>query len=78
MLWCMSTKSFIEGGEAGELLKGGGEILGEQGSRQTSLPDAQQQLLEELFKLKKMVIFNFSGGYIDLRECKKYADTVAL
>lgn len=78
IIFCSGLDCSFEGEQAGELLKGGGGMLGEQGDRQTlSLPDVQKQLLEELFELKKkIIILNFSGGCIDLRDCKKHADAV--
>lgn len=78
IIFCGGLDCSFEGEQAGELLKGGGGMLGEQGDRQTlSLPDVQLQLLKKLFELKKkIIILNFSGGCIDLRDCKKHADAV--
>ncbi|MGN1123153.1 MAG: glycoside hydrolase family 3 C-terminal domain-containing protein, partial [Eubacterium sp.] len=78
ILFCTGLDCSFEGEEAGELLQGGGGMLGEQGDRQNlSLPDVQQELLQKLFALnKKLIVLNFSGGCIDLRECKKHADAV--
>ena len=78
IIFCGGLDCSFEGEEAGELLKGEGGMLGEQGDRQTlSLPDVQRKLLEELFRLKKkIIILNFSGCCIDLRDCKKHADAV--
>lgn len=78
IIFCGGLDCSFEGEQAGELLKGGGGMLGEQGDRQTlSLPDVQQQLLKQLFELKKkIIILNFSGGCIDLRDCKKHADAI--
>lgn len=78
ILFCSGLDCSFEGEQAGELLQGGGGMLGEQGDRQSlSLPDVQQELLKKLFSLnKKIVILNFSGGCIDFRECKKHADAI--
>ncbi|MGN0521177.1 MAG: glycoside hydrolase family 3 C-terminal domain-containing protein [Eubacterium sp.] len=78
ILFCGGLDCSFEGEEAGELLQGGGGMLGEQGDRSSlALPDVQQELLNKLFKLnKKIIVLNFSGGCIDLRECKKHADAV--
>lgn len=78
IIFCSGLDCSFEGEEAGELLKGGGGMLGEQGDRRTlSLPDVQQHLLKKLFELhKKIIVLNFSGGCIDLRDCKKNADAV--
>lgn len=78
ILFCSGLDCSFEGEEAGELLNGGGGMLGEQGDRKTlSLPEVQQNLLEKLFKLnKKIVILNYSGGCIDFRDCKKNADAI--
>ncbi|MGN0485601.1 MAG: glycoside hydrolase family 3 C-terminal domain-containing protein [Acutalibacteraceae bacterium] len=78
IIFCGGLDCSFEGEEAGELLQGGGGMLGEQGDRQSlALPDVQQELLHKLFPLgKKMIVLNFSGGCIDLRECKKNADAV--
>lgn len=78
ILFCSGLDCSFEGEEAGELLKGGGGMLGKQGDRKTLLlPDVQRELLEKLFKLnKKIIILNFSGGCIDLREYKGKADAI--
>ncbi|MGN0447410.1 MAG: glycoside hydrolase family 3 C-terminal domain-containing protein [Acutalibacteraceae bacterium] len=78
ILFCSGLDCSFEGEQAGELLQGGGGMLGEQGDRQSlMLPEVQQILLEKLFALnKKITVLNFSGGCIDLRECKKHADAV--
>ncbi len=78
ILLCTGLDCSFEGEQAGELLQGGGGMLGEQGDRQAlSLPDVQQELLKKLFELnKKIIILNFSGGCIDLRECKSHADAI--
>ena len=75
---CTGLDCSFEGEEAGELLQGGGGMLGKQGDRQSlSLPEVQQELLKKLFELnKKTIILNFSGGCIDFRECKKHADAI--
>ncbi|MGN1203126.1 MAG: glycoside hydrolase family 3 C-terminal domain-containing protein, partial [Eubacterium sp.] len=78
ILFCCGLDCSFEGEQAGELLEGGGGMLGEQGDRQSlSLPEVQQELLEKLFSLnKKTIVLNFSGGCIDLRKCKNQADAV--
>ena len=78
ILFCSGLDCSFEGEEAGELLKGGGGMLGEQGDRQTlGLPDVQLALFRKLTALgKKMIVLNFSGGCIDLRDCKAHADAV--
>ncbi|MGN0533095.1 MAG: glycoside hydrolase family 3 C-terminal domain-containing protein [Eubacterium sp.] len=78
IIFCGGLDCSFEGEQAGELLQGGGGMLGEQGDRiSLSLPDVQQELLEKLFSLKKQIIvLNFSGGCVDLRECSKHADAV--
>lgn len=78
ILFCSGLDCSFEGEEAGELLKGGGGMLGKQGDRVTlSLPDVQYGLLDKLFTLgKKIVILNFSGGCIDFRPYNGKADAV--
>ncbi|MGN0532420.1 MAG: glycoside hydrolase family 3 C-terminal domain-containing protein [Eubacterium sp.] len=78
IIFCGGLDCSFEGEEAGELLKGGGGMLGKQGDRQSlELPDVQQNLLKKLFLLnKKIIVLNFSGGCIDLRDCKDNADAV--
>ncbi|MGN0516156.1 glycoside hydrolase family 3 C-terminal domain-containing protein [Eubacterium sp.] len=78
ILFCSGLDCSFEGEEAGELLKGGGGMLGKQGDRQSlELPDVQQRLLKNLFSLnKKVIVLNFSGGCVDLRYCKEKADAV--
>ncbi|MDO4153363.1 MAG: glycoside hydrolase family 3 C-terminal domain-containing protein [Clostridia bacterium] len=78
ILFCGGLDCSFEGEEAGELLKGGGGMLGEQGDRVSlSLPDVQKDLLEKLFSLgKKLVILNFSGGCMDFRAYKERADAI--
>ncbi|MGN0457806.1 MAG: glycoside hydrolase family 3 C-terminal domain-containing protein [Eubacterium sp.] len=78
IIFCSGLDCSFEGEEAGELLQGGGGMLGKQGDRQSlSLPEVQQELLKILFELnKKIIVINFSGGCVDLRECKKHADAV--
>ncbi|MGN1348566.1 MAG: glycoside hydrolase family 3 C-terminal domain-containing protein [Acutalibacteraceae bacterium] len=78
ILFCGGLDCSFEGEQAGELLQGGGGMLGKQGDRQSlGLPDVQLELLNKLFALnKKMIVLNFSGGCIDLRECKNHADAV--
>ncbi len=78
ILFCSGLDYSFEGEEAGELLQGGGGMLGEQGDRQTlKLPDVQRELFKKLSALgKKMIVLNFSGGCIDLRDCKAHADAL--
>lgn len=78
VIFCSGLDCSFEGEQAGELLKGGGGMLGKQGDRQSLLlPDIQQELLKRLFELdKKIIVLNFSGGCIDLHDCKKIADAV--
>ncbi|MGN1328575.1 MAG: glycoside hydrolase family 3 C-terminal domain-containing protein [Eubacterium sp.] len=78
ILMCTGLDCSFEGEQAGELLQGGGGMLGEQGDRQSlSLPDVQQELMKKLIALgKNIIILNFSGGCIDLRGCKGYADAI--
>lgn len=78
ILFCSGLDCSFEGEEAGELLKGGGGMLGKQGDRGSlSLPDVQKDLLEKLLALgKKTVILNFSGGCIDFRDYKDRADAI--
>ncbi|MGN0570613.1 MAG: glycoside hydrolase family 3 C-terminal domain-containing protein [Candidatus Fimenecus sp.] len=78
ILFCSGLDCSFEGEEAGELLKGGGGMLGKQGDRATlSLPDVQKDLLEKLLVLgKKTVVLNFSGGCIDFRAYKDCADAI--
>lgn len=78
ILVCTGLDCSMEGEEAGELLKGGGGNLGEQGDRlNLKLPFVQQSLLEKLLLLgKRLVILNFSGGCIDFRKYKNKADAI--
>lgn len=78
LLVCTGLDCSMEGEEAGELLQGGGGMLGKQGDRQTlELPDVQKELLEKLMGFgKQIVILNFSGGAVDLRPYKKRADAI--
>lgn len=78
ILFCSGLDCSFEGEEVGELLKGGGGMIGKQGDRITlDLPDVQCELLEKLFKLnKKIIILNFSGGCIDFRPYKEQADAI--
>ena len=78
ILFCSGLDCSFEGEQAGELLQGGGGMLGEQGDRQTlGLPDVQLELFRKLCTLnKKMIVLNFSGGCIDLRDGKAHADAV--
>lgn len=78
ILFCSGLDCSFEGEQAGELLTGGGGMLGEQGDRGTlKLPDVQLELFRKLSALgKRMIVLNFSGGCIDLRECKENADAV--
>lgn len=78
ILFCCGLDCSFEGEQAGELLKGGGGMLGKQGDRKSlSLPQVQQELFQGLSALnKKIVVLNFSGGCMDLRECKTHADAV--
>lgn len=66
LLVCTGLDCSMEGEEAGELLQGGGGMLGKQGDRQTlELPDVQKELLEKLIATGKTVILlNFSGGAV--------------
>lgn len=72
LLVCTGLDCSMEGEEAGELLQGGGGMLGKQGDRQTlELPDVQKDLLEKLIATgKKIILLNFSGGAVDFRPYK--------
>lgn len=78
ILFCSGLDCSFEGEQAGELIQGGGEMLGEQGDRQTlGLPDVQLELFRKLCTLnKKMIVLNFSGGCVDLRDGKAHADAI--
>lgn len=78
ILFCTGLDCSMEGEEAGELLQGGGGMLGAQGDRASlELPAAQLELLKKLAAVgKKLVILNFSGGCIDLRLCRAHADAI--
>lgn len=78
ILFCSGLDCSFEGEEAGEMINGGGGTLGKQGDRITlDLPDVQKELLEKLFALgKKLVILNFSGSCVDLRDYKNRADAI--
>lgn len=75
---CTGLDCSMEGEEAGELLKGGGGVLGKQGDRQTlDLPLVQQELLDNLMQTgKRLIILNFSGGCMDFRKYAKHADAI--
>ena len=54
ILFCSGLDCSFEGEQAGELLQGGGGMLGEQGDRQTlGLPDVQLELFRKLCTLNK-------------------------
>ncbi len=78
LLFCSGLDCSLEGEEAGELLKGGGGTLGDQGDRLTlELPQVQQELLEKLLaKGKALILLNFSGGCIDFRSYKSRAAAI--
>lgn len=78
LLVCTGLDCSMEGEEAGELLQGGGGMLGKQGDRRTlELPNVQKQLLEKLIATgKKIIILNFSGGAMDFRPYKARVDAI--
>lgn len=78
ILFCSGLDCSFEGEEAGEMLKGGGGNLGKQGDRlNLKLPEVQTELLEKLLSLqKKLILLNFSGSCVDLRNYKSRADAI--
>lgn len=78
LLVCTGFDCSLEGEEAGELLQGGGGMLGKQGDRRTlELPQVQRDLLDKLMSVnKKIILLNFSGGATDLRPYKNHADAI--
>lgn len=78
LLVCTGLDCSMEGEEAGELLQGGGGMLGKQGDRQTlELPDVQKELLEKLIATGKTVILlNFSGGAVNFSAYKNRVSAI--
>lgn len=78
LLFCSGLDCSMEGEEAGEILAGGGGILGKQGDRlDLELPQVQKALLEKLIPLgKKIVLLNFSSGCIRLKNYKNRVDAI--
>lgn len=78
ILLCTGLDPSMEGEESGELLLGGGGMLGKQGDRVSiDLPLVQQKLLDKLIPLgKKIVILNFSGGCMNFGEYTDKVDAI--
>lgn len=78
ILMCTGLDASVESEEGGGALAGGGAKLAYKGDRLTlELPEVQKEYIRELLKLnKKLVLLNFSGSCVDLREYKNKADAV--